>query len=264
MMACRAGVLFGAFLFPLAAFAQPKVPDAIGPQPQIEIGLSTDTIYITTDFTGAALTVFGSVTDPSGLSEGADTAYAIAVTLEGPRQTAVVRKKSRVFGIWVNTQSEELDNIPLSYSIATSGQISDVMENQTLADLGIGIDAIASGTAERRSDLTEFVAALRRQRLENGFYTENEDSIQFLSGPLFRARLNLPAAIPVGLHVVEAYLFANGRMIDQASLPLRIAKSDWEQTVSRTARNNSFLYGLAAVILAVLTGWLGRMIFKRD
>ncbi len=88
--------------------------------------------------------------------------------------------------------------------------------------------------------------------------------MQFLSGPLFRARLSLPADIPVGLHVVEAYLFKNGRLVDQTSLPLKIAKSDWEQTISRTARSQSLLYGVLAVLLAVLTGWLGRIIFRRD
>lgn len=258
-----AAILIG-LLLPGAALAQSNVPDAIGPQPKIQIGLSTDTIYITSDFTGAVLTVFGAVTNTSGRPDTSDSAYTIAVTLEGPRETAIVRRKSRVFGIWVNTHSEELENIPLSYSVATSSQIDEPAEQSLLSDLGIGVDAIAAGTLQKEAELADFVEALRRQRIERGLYTQNDDAVQFLSGPLFRARLSLPAEIPVGLHVVEAFMFANGKLIDQVSLPLRIAKSDWEQTISRAARNNSLIYGLLAVILAVFTGWLGRIIFKRD
>ncbi|MCP1198633.1 TIGR02186 family protein [Notoacmeibacter sp. MSK16QG-6] len=252
------------FILSGQALAQTKVPDAIGPQPQIQIGLSTDTIYITSDFTGAVLTVFGTVTQMSGSPESAESIYSIAVTLEGPRQTAVVRKKNRVFGIWVNTQSEELRNVPLSYSIATSSEMGGPAGETVLSDLGIGVDAIAAGTLQKDAEMKDFVEALRRQRIEGGLYTKNDDSVQFLSGPLFRARLSLPAEIPVGLHVVEAFMFANGRLVDRVSLPLRIAKSDWEQTISRTARNNSLIYGLLAVVLAVVTGWLGRLVFKRD
>ncbi|WP_114389115.1 TIGR02186 family protein [Notoacmeibacter marinus] len=251
-------------LAPGIALAQSNVPDVIGPQPKIQIGLSTDTIFITSDFTGAVLTVFGAVTNTSGSPEATDSAYTIAVTLEGPREKAVVRKKSRVFGIWVNTHSEELKNVPLSYSIATSSRIGGPAGNTVLTDLGIGVEAIAAGTLQKEAELADFVEALRRQRIESGLYTQNDDAVQFLSGPLFRASLSLPAEIPVGLHVVEAFMFANGKLIDQVSLPLRIAKSDWEQTISRAARNNSLIYGLLAVILAVVTGWLGRIVFKRD
>lgn len=248
----------------LAQEVETTLPDQMAETPRIQIGLSTDTIYITTDFSGADLTVFGAVTNLPSPSASGESTYNIAVALEGPRETVTVRKKSRVFGIWMNTQSEELRNVPLSYSLATSGGVDSGSEEAMLAGMGIGVEAIAAGTVEKREDLAEFVTALRRQRTTNGLYNINQDAVQMLSRPLFRARLNLPPDIPVGLHVVEAYLFEGNRLIDQASLPLKIAKSDWEQTISRSARHNSLLYGLVAVLLAVLTGWLGRIVFKRD
>ena len=36
----------------------------------------------------------------------------ILVVVRGPRSEAVVRRKSQVFGIWLNTKSVTFDNVP--------------------------------------------------------------------------------------------------------------------------------------------------------
>ena len=70
-------LLLAVLLFPAAALAQ--VPQ----QETLEIGTSTNQIAITSDFSGADLTVFGAINDadPILLSKGA---YDIVVILEGP------------------------------------------------------------------------------------------------------------------------------------------------------------------------------------
>ncbi|HEX8046870.1 TIGR02186 family protein, partial [Rhizobium sp.] len=60
----------------------------------MEIGTSTSEIAITSDFTGADLTIFGALsnTDQLLLAIGQ---YDIVVVLEGPRENATVRNKER-------------------------------------------------------------------------------------------------------------------------------------------------------------------------
>ena len=48
------------------------------------------------------------------------------------------------------------------------------------------------------------------------------------------------------------------------SAPLEIRKSGVEQMIYDYAHRYSFLYGIFAVALAMLTGWLGRLIFQKD
>ena len=63
---------------------------------------------------------------------------------------------------------------------------------------------------------------------------------------------------------LRAFLFKNGVFIKESSAQLAILKAGFEQRVHRAAQQHGFLYGLAAVALAILTGWAGRVIFRKD
>jgi uncharacterized protein (TIGR02186 family) len=70
--------------------------------------------------------------------------------------------------------------------------------------------------------------------------------------------------VQIGTHKARAFLFKNGLFIKENSAQLEIRKSGFEQMVFRLAHNHSIFYGLFAVFLAILTGWLGRIIFRKD
>ena len=78
---------------------------------KLEIGISTDEISITSDFRGADLTIFGAINGFNGnlLAQGK---YNIVVALEGPKENTTVRKKERVFGIWINTSAMTFELVP--------------------------------------------------------------------------------------------------------------------------------------------------------
>ena len=59
-------------------------------------------------------------------------------------------------------------------------------------------------------------------------------------------------------------LFKKKEGAEETAAPLVILKSGFEQSIYRFAHQNSMLYGIFAVLLAVVTGWLGRIVFKRD
>lgn len=97
-----------ALLLPLLALGSPvqaQVPfgQASGVKERLEIGTSTSEIAITSDFRGADLTIFGALTNADELFLAIGQ-YDVVVTLEGPKDYATVRKKERVFGIWMNTE----------------------------------------------------------------------------------------------------------------------------------------------------------------
>ena len=43
-----------------------------------------------------------------------------------------------------------------------------------------------------------------------------------------------------------------------------ILKGGFERRVYQFAQNDSFLYGIFCVLLALLTGWLGRVVFRKE
>ena len=88
--------------------------------------------------------------------------------------------------------------------------------------------------------------------------------VEFLSQSLFRATLPLAPNVPVGTHKARAFLFRNGIFIKETSAQLAIVKSGFEQSIYRFSTNHSFCYGILATLLAMLTGWLGRIVFRKD
>ena len=232
----------------------------------IQIGLSTDVIAITADFTGADLTIFGSVenADPTMSRQGR---YDVIVVLEGPARPVVVRRKTRVLGVWVNTLSETFVNVPESYSVATTRQPQDITDPTSYQQLALRADNIHVEPLDRDGNplrIEEFTAALRERKKAEGLYSERVGGVQFISSTLFRASLNLAPNIPVGTHKARAFLFLNGLFVKETSAQLAIVKSGFEQALFRFANNNSVAYGFGAVGLAFVTGWLGRVVFRKD
>lgn len=230
-----------------------------------QIGLSTDIVSISSDFTGADLTIFGALDniDPLVARQGR---YDVIVVLEGPARPVVVRRKDRILGMWINTQSETFVNVPVSYSIATTRMLQDITEPKTYRQLSLGIGNIYLQPEEQDDPVTidEFTDALRERKEATGLFNERIGGVQFLSQNLFRATVALARNVPVGTHKARAFLFKNGIFLKETSAQLAIIKSGFEQSIFRFADNYAFAYGVLSVLLAMMTGWVGSIVFRRD
>lgn len=249
-----------AMLAPCAGLAQE------GGNERIEIGLSTDHVAITPDFSGTNLVIFGALDniDPLINREGG---YDIVVVLEGPSRPVIIRKKTRVVGMWINTQSQEFRNVPSSYSMALTRNPQDITDDANYKWLSLGAESInmlpeEDGNAPKLTE--EFEKALVTKKQDAGLYTQRVGGVRFLSRNLFRATLSLAPNVPVGTHIAHAYLFRNRVFVTETSAPLTIQKAGAEQRIFETAHDHSLVYGLLAVALAAVTGWLGRVLFRKD
>lgn len=260
-----------AFALLLLAAGTPALAQDADPPPvpeSFEIGLSTETISVGTSFGGARLVVFGALdnADQRILRQGR---YDIVVALEGPRRDVVVREKERFFGLWVNQGSERFEGVPESYSLASTRPIRDIASPVALRQMGIGAE---NSLATTRSVFQpapvpgddEYGAALLRLKVRAGLFAESVGAIEFVSPTLFRASLALPPDLPVGRHVARAFLFREGTFVRERTEDLWVVKTGIENRISVFASSNGLAYGVLAVVVAVLTGWLGRIAFKRD
>lgn len=257
---------FAALTLAILALPAHAQQPAEGNPETIQIGLSTDHVEITADFSGADLTIFGAMenADPLINRQGR---YDVIVVLEGPARPVVVRRKDRILGMWINTDSETFVNVPVSYSVATTRAMQDITDQNNFRQMSLGAENIYIEPIDRTDDpatIQEFTAALRELKQSTGLYAERIGGVQFLSQNLFRATLSLAPNVPVGTHKARAFLFRNGIFIRENSAQLAIAKSGFEQRVFNVSKDYGFLYGLFAVSLAMVTGWLGRLIFRRD
>jgi uncharacterized protein (TIGR02186 family) len=81
---------------------------------------------------------------------------------------------------------------------------------------------------------------------------------------VFRAEIPVPAQAPFGNYDVNVKLFSGGNMAAQAASAYEVVKVGFEQFVATAAREHSILYGIAAVMMAMFTGWFASVVFRKD
>ena len=232
--------------------------------------LSNHRVMITSNFTGAELVLFGAVEQDArrGRARGG---YDIVVTVTGPRETMVTFRKERVLGIWVNADSRTFENAPSYLAVLSNRPIDAITNTETLRRLQIGLDdtfrcrsAPASTSPTPRATIRSALAFLRLKS-DHGLYREEPNGVTFLTPALFRAAIPLPAEVPVGTYEVDVKLFADGAHDRaRADSRSRSSRSGFEQIVANAARDHGLLYGLATAMMALLTGWFARVVFRRD
>ena len=233
--------------------------------------LSQHQVSIRSNFTGTEILLFGAVEAPPD-ERRVDRDIIVVVT--GPTRTVKVRRKDQVGGIWVNHDSVTYPSVPGYHAIASTRPLEVIASPQTLIDQRIGIenyefgDAVATGIDGSREFLPpdterDFWKALIRNKRRAGLYLTDPGGVIFLGQTLFRATLDLPATVPVGLYTAKVYLLKDGKVVDTISSPLYIDKGGLERFLYRLAYSDPLLYGLIAVIGAASFGWFASTVLGR-
>ncbi|MBK5912446.1 hypothetical protein CCR85_13215 [Rhodothalassium salexigens] len=220
--------------------------------------LSQDRIEIRYSFAGATLLLFGSIPQ-ADLPHGA--ARHLLVTVVGPAKPTVVRRKGRVAGIWVNTDAVTFDQAPGFYFLAATAPLETVLDRGSRAALGIGFDDLPVGAPHGPGSTiapdaaAPFRNALIRRNRAADLYQQRIGGIEIIDDGLFRTDVPLPATVPVGAYTVTVFLVVDGRVAARKTIPMRVDKSGFERTIYTLANERPLLYGLAAVVIALVAGW---------
>ena len=231
--------------------------------------LSTHQVMITQNFTGLDVVLFGSV-ERDAATVSRRGGYDIVVTVTGPRHEVVTRKKDRVLGIWANVESRAFV-APAYMAVLTNRPQTAIGAPDLLQRLQVGLPNMLAPRSGANTRIVtalppddSFREAFLRLKKEHGLYREVPDGVTLLAPTLFRANIPLPADVPLGTYEIDVKLFADGTNIARATSALEIIKVGFEQFVANAAHEHGFLYGLATTIMALLTGWLASIIFRRD
>lgn len=224
--------------------------------------ISSHLISVTSDFTGTSLLLFGAIktADQYGLADHGD----IVVVVRGPQKRILVRKKERVAGIWVNTQSVELQKVPSFYAVTSNRQLSEITDEGTLNRLKIGDNRLNLLPAHEAKDPTPYTQAVIRQQNERKLFSIDQSAVYFLGNALFRTSIHFPATVPVGNYIAEVYLFHEGDLISAQTSPLFIKKFGLGRRIYDFAQNYPYIHGIAAIALALFAGWIASAIFRKD
>ncbi|MDC9823479.1 TIGR02186 family protein [Devosia sp. ZB163] len=227
--------------------------------------VSQDEVSITSSFAGETLTLFGSIEPEVGATQRfVEGPYHVIITVTGPLQNRVARRKTNQFGIWLNTAQADFIGVPSFYQVLSDARLADITNVITLAENKIPLDLqpIATPTAATQ-EMLAFAPQLVRLMEEKGFYRLNETGVVFRSDTFYYARVSLPADAPPGPYLAHTFLFKNGEIIAEKSEGFSVRKIGFERFLGLAARQQPLLYGIVCVALALFTGWLGGVVFRR-
>ncbi|MDF2383087.1 TIGR02186 family protein [Nostoc ellipsosporum NOK] len=235
-------------------------------KPVLVPDVSQRDIEIAYSFTGAELLLFGAILYPGGRApEQGEKPADIVVVVKGPTQSVQVREKEQVAGIWINAQRMRYRSAPSFYAIASSKPIEKIVDERTRAIYELGVESLqlspASGAAPEVQ--ARFDKGLEDLRTRAGLYYEAPGAVEIADGVLYRARLAIPARVPVGKFTAETFLIRDGRVLAAAVRGIEIRKSGFERFVAHSAEHYSILYGIVAVGLSILFGWGAGAVWKR-
>jgi len=234
-------------------------------KPVLVPDVSQRDIEIAYSFTGAELLLFGAILYPGGRLPNEDKPTDIVVVVRGPVQSILVREKEKVAGIWVNAARLRYRSAPSFYAIASSRPIGKLVDDRTQAIYELGLDSLQLSPASSAplAEQDRFARGLVDLKRRAGLYFEAPRAVEITDGVLYRARLTIPARVPVGRFTAETFLIRDGRVLAAATRDIDIRKSGFERFVARSAERHSILYGLIAVALSVFFGWSAGWIARR-
>src|ERR1700716_754709 len=91
---------------------------------RLVVSLSNHRVAVTSSFTGEDLVLFGTV-EPDNARTPLRPPYDLLVTVAGPRETMRARRKERVLGIWINTETREFVRAPSYLSILANRPVTE-------------------------------------------------------------------------------------------------------------------------------------------
>jgi uncharacterized protein (TIGR02186 family) len=232
-------------------------------KPVLVPDISARKVEIRYSFTGAQLLLFGAIVFPGGRPPNHPS--DIVVVLRGPVQPILVREKQRILHIWMNADSNRFRSAPSFYSVASSRQISDLVDERTAAiyEMGLHNLQLSPGGGALPEKERRFEAGLLDLRRRHGLYAENPRGVEISGGVLYRATITIPSQVPVGTYTAETFLIDRGKVVAAATRDIQIDKSGFERFVALAARRHEGLYGLAAVLMSLAMGWAAAAFFRR-
>jgi uncharacterized protein (TIGR02186 family) len=232
--------------------------------PKLVPDVSQRNVNIQSRFTGAELLLFGAIIYPRGVAP--EGQIDVAVVLRGPTKPIIVREKQRVAGIWVNAESIDFRSAPTYYAIASSRPLNTIIDAKTAAIYELGLDKLQlSPTGEiDATELRRFRSGLVDLNRRDGLYAEAPGTVNITDQVLYRARLTIPSSVPEGRYVAETLLIRNGRVIvADDGVAVEISKTGFERFITILSQQYALLYGMLAVFISLLLGWLAGLAFGK-
>jgi len=234
-----------------------------GAQESVVAGLSQHRVAITANFDGTAILIFGAVKRDSKPPKGQQP-LQVVIAVSGPAKPVLVRRKERVFGIWINRSSVKVSAAPSFYAIASTVPLRQALSSAEDHRYKISIgNMVGQATPSGKiSDVPAFSKAIIRIRQNNGLYSDSAGHVNLIDDTLFDTQIKLPANLVEGDYKARIFLTRDRKVIDSFDTTIAVRKVGMERWIYNLAHRQPLLYGLLSLAIAIGAGWLAATIFR--
>jgi len=224
----------------------------------LDVDLSKPDVRLNVSFKGSELLLFGAK----------DLFGDVIVVVRGPNKDTSVRLKQQIMGVWANTDEVIFANAPAYYALASTQQISDLLPEHVLKSERIGTSHLGLKTKTQPDGATQktiqdFTDGLIRNMVRKNLYTEERGIVRLIGKQLFRTDLWFPANVSVGDYTVDTYLVIHNQIESKKTTHLEVHKVGIEAQVYNFAHEHALIYGLLAIVIAMVSGWAANAIFMK-
>ena len=230
-----------------AGFARANAPTAFEINPPV--------LKVGTFFPGGEVTIEGEV----------PASEDVVVEIVGSQVNSVFDVKGRVGPFWMTREKVDLEHAPALYFLLLPSGPDWV---QKAAALNLGIDHLKQQFNISRSEAAPediFQMFLKLKRSEK-LYGEEPGTVSYSAGKngrrRFTATCRLPSSIAAGRYTVKVTPIAHGVSGRELSGTLMVQEVGFVKMVNELATNRRLIYGITAVVIALLAGALMGIIFK--
>lgn len=253
----------GLFLAALAAALFGAVAHAAADR--LVLSVSQPQVRITSNFAGADLVVFG-VAETDG---PADADPDVVVTVRGPKDDFVTWRKSRLLGLWVNSDSRTFVEVPALLAVQSSRPVEEMASPEVLRveQVGLARNILIQRIGPDFADVVPsdpFRSAFLRIQQAEGMYQEAPAGVAFIAPNVFRSEVRIPGRAPIGTYTVTIKLFRGGQLTASTQGSFEVQKSGFEQKIATFAQQSSLFYGFAVAIGSLVVGFIGNILFRKD
>ena len=223
----------------------------------LTVDVTPGKIPITIGYHGTKLTVKGS---------GLNTEDVI-VQIHSQLGEEHLKYKGKAGGIfWMKLGNIVFKDVPKVYLVYSTRDIHDMLPPKTCKELAIGYDALKS-RAKIKTDMKDFerdtwIVEFLKFMEEEHLYHEEDGIVKVdRENHTFSVDIDWPFEAPPGEYFVEVFAVKDGQVVDKAEARIRVERVGLIRQLSHMAFERPALYGIIAIIVAIVAGFGVGMVF---
>lgn len=196
-------------------------------------------------------------------------AIIVRVMSENNPSLKLVRKGKVVF-FWMSVKQFEASHVSFLYKVFSSGNLTAVLNETLKKELHIDYDALKQNLRLKRlsgkssdDDRNVVFAGFLKMKEKNGLYGIRENVIKInKENSTFMFDLPFSDRAIEGNYAITCWAIKDGVILGETKETIAIEKVGLSHWLTYMAQSHSAIYGIIAVVIAIMVGLLAGFIFK--